>query len=298
MPSHTFTRVGLWQQSIDANIASAAAAKAQKVTGEELHASDYQIYAYLQTAQDAAAKRLLDALPESPRDSIQGPSAERRRRRPASMRWRRFPRDGRSNAAPGRTPRSSRREASRFPYVDAMTYVRARPRRRATRSDVTKARAAAIDSSKIRRAPPRQPSEAYWTQQIDIQRRAAAAWLAFAEGRPERRWPKCVPLPTPRTRPKKPPSRQDPSRRLASSSATCSSTNARRAFKEFEATLDKEPNRFRALYGAARAAAAAGNSTAARRYYQGLVKICGKADTPARRELTEARSYLTRRGAP
>ena len=53
MPSHTFTRVGLWQQSIEANIASAAVAKAQKVTGEELHASDYQMYAYLQTAQDA-----------------------------------------------------------------------------------------------------------------------------------------------------------------------------------------------------------------------------------------------------
>ena len=64
MPSHTFTRVGLWQQSIDTNIASAAAAKAQKVIGEELHASDYQMYAYLQTAQDAAAKRLLEALPE------------------------------------------------------------------------------------------------------------------------------------------------------------------------------------------------------------------------------------------
>ena len=64
MPSHTFTRVGLWQQSIEANIASAAVAKAQKVTGEELHASDYQMYAYLQTAQDGAAKRLLEALPE------------------------------------------------------------------------------------------------------------------------------------------------------------------------------------------------------------------------------------------
>ena len=64
MPSHTFTRVGLWQQSIEANIASAAVAKAQKVTGEELHASDYQMYAYLQTAQDGAAKRLLEALPD------------------------------------------------------------------------------------------------------------------------------------------------------------------------------------------------------------------------------------------
>ena len=64
MPSHTFTRVGLWQQSIDTNIQSAAAAKEQEATGEELHASDYQMYAFLQTAQDTAAKRLLESLPE------------------------------------------------------------------------------------------------------------------------------------------------------------------------------------------------------------------------------------------
>ena len=63
MPSHTFTRVGLWQRSIDTNIASATAARKQHATAEELHATDYQMYAYLQTAQDAAARRLLDALP-------------------------------------------------------------------------------------------------------------------------------------------------------------------------------------------------------------------------------------------
>ena len=64
MPSHTFTRVGLWQESIDTNIASAKVAREQRVTGEELHATDYQIYAYLQTAQDAAAKRLVDSVPD------------------------------------------------------------------------------------------------------------------------------------------------------------------------------------------------------------------------------------------
>src|SRR2546426_765640 len=64
MPSHTFTRVGYWQDSIDTNIASAAAARRDGLTAEELHASDYQVYAYLQTAQDAAAKRVLDSLTE------------------------------------------------------------------------------------------------------------------------------------------------------------------------------------------------------------------------------------------
>src|SRR5262245_2666542 len=65
MPSHTFTRLGYWQDSIDTNIASAEAARRIKVPAEELHAMDYQMYAYLQQAQDGAAKRLLDELSAS-----------------------------------------------------------------------------------------------------------------------------------------------------------------------------------------------------------------------------------------
>ena len=64
MPSHTFTRTGYWQESIQSNIAAAAAAKQQSQTAEELHASDYEIYAYLQSGQDAAARQLLASLPE------------------------------------------------------------------------------------------------------------------------------------------------------------------------------------------------------------------------------------------
>ncbi len=64
MPSHTFTRLGYWQESIDSNVAAAAAARRQGQTAEELHASDYEIYAYLQTGQDEAATRIVNALPE------------------------------------------------------------------------------------------------------------------------------------------------------------------------------------------------------------------------------------------
>ncbi len=64
MPSHTFTRVGYWQNSIDSNRAAAAASRRVGQTVEELHASDYQVYAYLQTAQDEAARKVLEALPE------------------------------------------------------------------------------------------------------------------------------------------------------------------------------------------------------------------------------------------
>ena len=64
MPSHTFTRLGYWQDSIDTNILSAAAARKVNAIGEELHASDYQTYAYLQSGQDAAARRVVDSLAE------------------------------------------------------------------------------------------------------------------------------------------------------------------------------------------------------------------------------------------
>src|SRR5262249_2604038 len=64
MPSHTFTRLGLWQDSIETNIASGAAAKRDGSTAEELHTMDYRVYAYLQSGQDRMARSLVDALPE------------------------------------------------------------------------------------------------------------------------------------------------------------------------------------------------------------------------------------------
>jgi Tfp pilus assembly protein PilF len=66
------------------------------------------------------------------------------------------------------------------------------------------------------------------------------------------------------------------------------------ALKEFEATLKREPNRFRAVHGAARAAAMAGDAAAARRYFSQLVKMCAQATTPVRPELQEARTAVER----
>jgi Tfp pilus assembly protein PilF len=60
------------------------------------------------------------------------------------------------------------------------------------------------------------------------------------------------------------------------------------ALDQFEATLKKEPNRFRAVYGAARAAQLSGNREASRKYFAQLLKICEHADKPARAEVLEA----------
>jgi len=60
------------------------------------------------------------------------------------------------------------------------------------------------------------------------------------------------------------------------------------ALEQFEATLKKEPNRFRALYGAARAAQLSGKREASRKYFAELSKICENADKPGRAEVLEA----------
>jgi Tfp pilus assembly protein PilF len=72
------------------------------------------------------------------------------------------------------------------------------------------------------------------------------------------------------------------------------SGDARGAVAAFNATLDREPNRFRTLHGAARAATAAGDDAAAKRYYAQLVTICARADDPVRGELQQARAAAGR----
>src|SRR4051812_33883370 len=63
MPSHTFTRVGLWQESVNTNLKSIEAARRDSAIGEQLHAMDYAVYAYLQMRKDAEAKKFMDLLP-------------------------------------------------------------------------------------------------------------------------------------------------------------------------------------------------------------------------------------------
>jgi tetratricopeptide (TPR) repeat protein len=139
-------------------------------------------------------------------------------------------------------------------------------------------------------------NEPYWTEQIDIQRRSATAWLAYAEGRTadalremravveaEARTEKAAVTPGPLA----PAGEQLAEMLLATK-------DARGALQQFEATLLREPNRFRALYGAARAAAEIGDDAAAKRYYSALVTMCNRATRSVRTELQQARAALAR----
>jgi tetratricopeptide (TPR) repeat protein len=187
---------------------------------------------------------------------------------------------------------------SGLPYADALTEF-ARALGAARTSDAAGVRTA-VASLEALRARQSEMNEPYWAEQIEIQRRAAAAWLEFAEGRnadavkqmraaadAEDRTEKAAVTPGPLT-----PAREQLGEMLLSSG------DPRGALKEFEQTLTKEPNRFRALYGAARASGQTGDAAGAKRYFGRLVEMCAGAGEPARPELQEARAALARGPVP
>ncbi|MGH7655855.1 MAG: hypothetical protein ACREN6_14450, partial [Gemmatimonadaceae bacterium] len=292
MPSHTFTRVGRWQESIDANIASAAAARSSGEIAEQLHATDYMMYAYLQTAQDVAARRLLDSLPAI-----------------AS----RFDVNAVTGAAPGAAgvfalaaiparfalERGAWAEAaglephpSAFPFTEAMTYF-ARAIGASHMGDTATVREA-LYSLRVVRERLQRAGEAYWAEQVRIQSVAASALLSLTQGRvsvaisamreaadAEDRTEKNAITPGPLV----------PARELLAEMLLQANDGAG-ALAEFRATLAKDPNRFRALFGAAQAAASAGDSAASRKYSAQLLGVCARADQPGRPELAAIRKKM------
>jgi tetratricopeptide (TPR) repeat protein len=291
MPSHTFTRVGDWQDSIDANIAAAAAARSDGQTGEELHASDYMVYAYLQTAQDSAAHHVVESAvsifsrhdPTVLLSGAASPSTAYFAHAAIPARYC-LERQAWSDAA------KLEPLPSPLPYADAITYF-ARGLGAAHLKDRAATRAA-IDSLEQMRDKLKKMKEGYWANQVEIQRQEVSAWLAFAEGdrqgalagmraaaEMEDKTEKNAITPGPLA----------PARELLGEMLLELKRPAE-ALKEFEATLTKEPNRFRSLYGAAEAAKQAGDRQAAQTYFQKLLKVAERADKPGRQELAEARS--------
>jgi tetratricopeptide (TPR) repeat protein len=289
MPSHTFTRVGYWQDSIDSNRAAAAASRRVGQTAEELHASDYQVYAYLQTAQDEAARKVLEALPEMASrfdatlvvSGAAGPDAGYFALAAIPARYAMERRDWQRAAElqPRQTP---------FPYTDAITWF-ARGIGAARLRDTPKVQASVSALQDIRTRLEK-AKDGYWAGQAEIQRLELVAWSTLAEGH------KDVALATMKSAAEMEdgtdkkaitPGPLAPARELLGEMLLEVNQPAQ-ALQQFEATLKKEPNRFRALYGAARAAELSGNREASRKYFAELLKICELADKPGRLELIEA----------
>ena len=296
MPSHTFTRTGYWQESIDSNVAAAAAARREKQTAEELHASDYEIYAYLQTAQDEAAQRVLASLPEiasrfDPKVVIGGaggPSTGFFALAAIPARYALERQDWKQAAQ--LTPR-----ATPFPYTEAMTWF-ARGLGTARMGQAPAARESVVALKQIRERLS-DAGENYWARQVEIQELAVDAWAALAEGSKEqalRQMKKAAELEDGTEKSAVTPGPLAPARELLGE-MLMQMNEPGQALEQFEATLAKEPGRFRALYGAGKTAQLRGNREASQKYFRQLLKTCEQADTPARPEILEARKATSNR---
>ena len=293
MPSHTFTRMGYWQESIDSNVAATAAARREAQTAEELHASDYEMYAYLQTGQDEAAGRILNSLPEiasrfDPNALLSGaggPSVGYFALAAIPARYALERQDWQQAAqlALRETP---------FPYTDAMTWF-ARGLGAARLGQVAAANESATALQQIRERLLK-ANEHYWSQQVEIQQLAVSAWAALVAGKKKnalRQMNSAAAMEDGTEKSAVTPGPLAPARELLGE-MLLELNEPTHALEQFEATLKKEPRRFRALYGAAHAAQLIGTRDTSQRYFRELLKVCADADKPGRSELKEARDAL------
>ena len=291
MPSHIFTRLGLWDESIDSNLASAASAERNNAPGNELHAKDYQIYAYLQEGRDSEAKNALKAVLHGRADDPQymnwlyATSTSPARYAVERHQW--------SEAAallgpPNTFPRE------RYAWTEANLHF-ARALGASHTGDIDAAQKDLQDLAAIEGLLT-QENNKYWADQVNIQREIAAAWITFAEGKPADALQQMRSAADHEDKTDKhnvTPGVLLPARELLGEMLLELNQPAK-ATIEFEATLRTAPNRFNALSGAARAAKLSGDSKMAKSYYTKLLAICSQADGD-RPELQNARSLLSQK---
>jgi tetratricopeptide (TPR) repeat protein len=289
MPSHIFIRLGLWPESIESNIASAAAGKKHASAKDEIHALDYLAYAYLQTSQDGKAKELNDAVYAMQKVDAQifqvayALAAIPARYTLERRQW--------AEAAALKVPVESF-PWNKFAYAEANVYF-ARSLG-ASRSGDTAAASADIERLTAMQKSLAEAKEVYWATQVEIQRLGASAWLAHAEGkRDEALKLMRAAADLEDTTEKHPvtPGAVLPARELLGE-LLLELREPQQALKEFEASLRLLPNRFNGLYGAAKAAESAGDRNKAKNFYAKLTAL-GERGDGNRPELQAAKVFLT-----
>jgi hypothetical protein len=297
MPAHIFTRLGLWQESIDSNLASANAGKAyyarlgkDTVWDQTLHALDYVVYAYLQTGQDRQARAVLEGLhatQKSEPESFVAAYAYAAIPARVALEQHRFA----EAAALG--PASKSFPWDRFAWAEAITAF-ARGVGAARSGDAAQARAE-VQKLASYHAALIAAKQGYWAEQVDIQQRAAAAWAARAEGKNDEALTlmrAAADLEDSTEKHPVTPAPVVPARELLGEMLLDVNQPAQ-ALVAFEASAARDPNRFNGLFGAARAAELSGDTAKARALYARLVALCDRADGE-RPELRQARAALAK----
>lgn len=285
MPSHIFTRLGMWQDSIKSNVRSAAAAKAENNGQEQAHAMDYLVYAYLQLGEDADAKRVVA---ESASISV-NPAIFIGHYALAAMPARYALERHAWAEAILLQPRSTQ-----FLFPDAITHF-ARGLGYARTGDVASAKNEELSLVQLRDGLTAQKNT-YWSNQVEVQRLAVNGWIALAQGARvdallsmraaadlEDSMEKHIVTPSPVV----------PARELLGE-MLLEVGQPTEALKAFEASFLREPNRFRGTYGAAQAAALAGDRDKAMKYYAKFIALAQNGDR-TRPEIPLAMAYLAQR---
>ena len=296
MPSHIFTRLGMWDESIAANGASAEASRAyaamrhrDATEAEELHALDYMVYSYLQEARDTEAKKIVDLAAKVRKTNPELEFSAAYALAAIPTRYA-FERNDWASAATLTVPNLP--HWSSFPFMEALIeYGHALGR--AHTGDLDGARKAIARMQQLRDAT-KDPKFDYFKNHLDLQMQAASAWVAASEGK------KSEAIEMLRhaadaedilgKHPVSPGAFVPVREQLGS--LLLEVGRAKQAQQEFEAALKIYPGRFRGLYGAARAAEQNGDKESASRYYAKLAAQTTKAAS-SRDELNHVREFLT-----
>ena len=277
MPSHIFTRLGMWQESIESNLASAAAARALvarthpgATSYDGLHAMDYLEYAYLQTGQDASARAIVDSTRISALDAPVFQAGYALAAIPARYALER--RDWKAAAALGSRPADFPWE--KYPYAEAIVHL-ARAVGAAHTGDLATARRATARLDTIQ-AGLRGQKGFDWATQVEIQHREAQAWLAWAEKKRDQAvtlMRSAADLEDSTDKHPVTPGAILPAReQLADLLLEQGKPDA--ALAEYETSLKSAPARLNSYMGAAQAAKRAGQAEKAKMYKERLLAMC------------------------
>jgi len=297
MPSHIFTRLGYWQESIDTNRASVVAAKdelrqARLEAGSynALHAMDYIVYAALQLAKDRDAKAVYDELRLIDKvDTEHFAAAFAFAAIPA-----RYTLERRQWSAAAELTLHPRTLAwEKFPQAESiLIFARGLGAARGGNVAGAKTEVARLEALRDRMTAAK---NTYWAEQSEIQRLAVSGWVARAEGRNDEAVKLLGDAAALEGRTEKhpvTPGAIQPAREMLGELLIELGRDSQ-ALAEFEASMRTDPNRFHGLAGAAHAAKRAGDADKARLYYERLLVLAKDADS-ARPELKQAKEHLGR----
>ena len=290
MPSHIFTRLGMWNESIESNLASQRTAQAWlaktnpgATAFDGLHAMDYLEYAYLQTGQDAKAQAVADdAAKVSSLDIPQFAAAYALAAIPA-----RHALERRAWKEAAAVKLATSIPWAKYPYAEAIVHY-ARSVGSARTGDLETARQELATLGAIQTGLKGQKGFD-WATQVEIQRRAAAAWLARAEKKDAEALElmrSAADLEDSTDKHPVTPGSILPAReQLADLLAETGQAEA--ALAQYEESLRSAPARFNSYSGAARAAERAGKKEKAKAFRERLAALCG-GSVPARAQITAA----------